>query len=139
MFRLRCAAVLGLGVTLCGPTRLVAVQFSPTTAEWHVRSTDHFQIYYTQAIDLNSIAREAEQAYKRGSHDMQRQVSGKVPMILLPTAHDLPQNEREAVVIVRATGAPDRDHIMLPIEPRSGRDKTLTQALTHVFEFEGHR
>jgi hypothetical protein len=70
---------------------------------------------------------------------MQRQVSGKVPIILLPTTHDLPQNEQEAVVIVRATRAPDRNHIMLPIEPRSGRDKALTHELTHVFEFEGHR
>ena len=139
MVRFRCAAVLGLGVVLCGPTCLVGVQFSPTTAEWHVRSTDHFEIYYTHTPDLNSIGREAEQAYKRVSHDMQRQVSGKVPIILLPTTHDLPQNDREAVVIVRATGAPNRDHIMLPIEPRSGRVKMLTQALTHVFEFEGHR
>jgi hypothetical protein len=139
MVRFRCAAVLGLGVVLFGPTRLVAVQFSPTTAEWHVRSTHHFEIYYTQTTDLNSIAREAEQAYKRVSRDMRLQVSGKVPLILLPTTHDLPQNEREAAVIVRASGAPNRDHLLLPIEPRSGRDKMLTQALTHVFEFEGHR
>jgi hypothetical protein len=62
-----------------------------------------------------------------------------VPIILLPTTHDLPQNEQEAAVIVRATRAPDRDHIMLPIEPRRGRDKMLTHELTHVFEFEGRR
>jgi hypothetical protein len=139
MVRFRCAAVLGLGLVLFGPTRLVAVQFSPTTAEWHVRSTDHFEIYYTQTTDLNSVAREAEQAYKRVSHDMQRQVSGKVPLILLPDSHDLPQNEREAAVIVRASGAPNRDHLLLPVEPRRGRDKMLAHELTHVFEFEGRR
>jgi hypothetical protein len=44
--------VLTLGLTLLGPTDLVQVQFRPTTAKWHVRSTDHFEIYYTQAPDL---------------------------------------------------------------------------------------
>jgi hypothetical protein len=139
MIRFRHAAVLGLAVVLCGPTRLVAVQFNATTAEWHVRSTDHFEIYYTRTPDLNAIAREAEQAYKRVSHDTHRDVSGRVPIILLPTTHDLPQNEQEAAVIVRATRAPDRDHIMLPIEPRSGREKMLTRELAHVFDFEGRR
>ena len=133
------AGVLTLGLTLLGPTDLVQVQFSPTTAEWHVRSTDHFEIYYTQAPDLNSIVREAERAYDRVSHDMRRQMSAKVPLMLVPTSRDLPQSEGEAGVIVRASGAPDRDHLFLSIEPRNGRAKMLANGLTHVLEFEGRR
>jgi hypothetical protein len=133
------AGVLTLGLTLLGPTDLVQVQFSPTTAEWHVRSTDHFEIYYTQAPDLNSIVREAERAYDRVSHDMRRQMSAKVPLMLVPTSHDLPRSEGEAGVIVRASGAPDRDHLFLSIEPRNGREKMLANGLAHVLKFEGRR
>ena len=133
------AGVLTIGLTLLGPNDLVQVQFSPATAEWHVRSTDHFEIYYTQAPDLNSIVREAERAYDRVSHDMRRQMSAKVPLMLVPTSRDLPQSEGEAGVIVRASGAPDRDHLFLSIEPRNGREKMLANGLTHVLEFEGRR
>jgi hypothetical protein len=42
-------------------------------------------------------------------------------------------------VIVRASGAPDRDHLFLSIEPRNGREKMLANGLTHVLEFEGRR
>ena len=135
--RLRGAGVLTLGLTLLGPTHLAEVQFSPGTAEWHVRSTNHFEIYYTAATDLNSIVPEAERAYGRVSQDMRREISGRVPLILVPTTRDLPHTEREAGVIVRASGAPNRDHLLLPIEPRTGREKMLTHELTHVFEFEG--
>ncbi|HTH02963.1 MAG TPA: hypothetical protein VL882_21970 [Vicinamibacterales bacterium] len=139
MMRLRGAGVLTIGLTLLGPTDLVQVQFSPATAEWHVRSTDHFEIYYTEAPDLNSIVREAERAYDRVSHDMRRQMSAKVPLMLVPTSHDLPRSEGEAGVIVRASGAPDRDHLFLSIEPRNGREKMLANGLAHVLKFEGRR
>lgn len=132
------AGVLTLGLTLLWPTDLVRVQFSPATAEWHVRSTNHFDVYYTAAIDLNSIVREAERAYGRVSQDTGREISGRVPLILLPATRDLPHTEREAGVIVRASGAPSRDHLLLPIRPRAGRERMLTDALRHVFEFEGH-
>ena len=136
----RGAGALTLGLTLLGPTDLVQVQFSPTTAEWHVRSTNHFEIYYTATPpDLNAIVREAERAYDRVSHDMRRHMSARVPLMLVPTRRDLPRSERESVVIVRASGAPDRDHLFLPIEPRTGREKTLTNGLTHVLEFEGRQ
>jgi hypothetical protein len=115
----------------------VSTQFDPVAATWRVRTTDHFQIYYAQPLDLDSIAREAERAYSRVSRDRRQHVSGKVPLILLPTKRDLPHNEQEAAVIVRACGAPDRDHLLLPVEPRSGRESELAHELTHVFEFEG--
>lgn len=115
----------------------VSTQFDPAAATWRVRTTDHFQIYYAQPRDLESIAREAERAYSRVSRDRRQQVSGKVPLILLPTQRDLPHTEQEARAIVRACRAPDRDHILFPVEPRSERESELAHELTHVFEFEG--
>ena len=118
-------------------TSLIPVQFNPAAAIWRVRPTNHFDIYYAQARDLDSVAREAERSYARVSRDLRRQVSAKVPLILLPTSRDLPQTVQEAAVIVRASPAPDRDHLLLPVEPRSGREKVLAHELTHIFEFEG--
>ena len=130
------AGILALIATMLGSTSLNPVQFDPATAIWRVRATNHFDIYYTQARDLDSVAREAERAYARVSRDLRRQVSAKVPLILLPTSRDLPQTAQEAAVIVRASRAPDRDHLLLPVEPRSGREKVLAHELTHIFEFD---
>ena len=121
---------------MLGSTSLIPVQFDPATAIWRVRATTHFDIYYAQARDLDSIAREAERAYARVSRDLRRQVSAQVPLILLPTSRDLPQTAQEAAVIVRASGAPDRDHLLLPVEPRNGRENVLAHELTHIFEFD---
>jgi hypothetical protein len=121
---------------ILGSTSLIPVQFDPTTAMWRVRATVHFDIYYPQARDVDSIAREAERAYARVSRDLRREVSAKVPLILLPTSRDLPQTAQEAAAIVRASGAPNRDHLLLPVEPRNGREKVLTHELTHIFEFD---
>jgi len=134
---LRGAGILALVATMLQSTSLIPAQFDPATAMWRVRSTNHFDIYYAHARDLDSVAREAERAYARVSRDLRQQVSGRVPLILLPTSRDLPQTAQEAAVIVRATGAPDRDHLLLPVEPRDGREKRLAHELTHVFEFEG--
>ena len=131
------AGILALVATVLGSTSLIPVQFAPATAIWRVRATHHFDIYYAQARDLDSVAREAERAYARVSRDLRQEVSGRVPLILLPTSRDLPQTAQEAAVIVRATGAPDRDHLLLPVEPRTGREKLLAHELTHIFEFEG--
>jgi hypothetical protein len=132
----RGADILALVAMTLQATSFAPVQFDPTTATWHIRATNHFEIYYTQARDLDAIAREAEHAYARVSSDLGRQVSAKVPLILLPTSRDLPKNEQEAAVIVRASGAPARDHLLLPVEPRNVRENTLAHELTHIFEFD---
>jgi hypothetical protein len=115
---------------------LIPVQFDPATAIWRLRATNHFDIYYAQARDLDSIAREAERAYARVSRDLRRQVSAKVPLILLPSSRDLPHTAQEAAVIVRASGAPDGDHLLLAVEPRNDRENRLAHELTHIFEFD---
>src|SRR4051812_27061709 len=76
----------------------VSTQFDPLAATWRVRTTDHFEIYYAEPRGLDSVAREAERAYSRVSRDRRQQVSGKVPLILLPTKRDLPHTEQEAAV-----------------------------------------
>ena len=132
----RGAGILALVAMMLPSTSLVPVQFDPATAIWRVRATNHFDIYYAQARDLDSITREAERAYARVSRDLRRQVSATVPLILLPTSRDLPQTAQEAAVIVRASGAPDRDHLLLPVEPRNDRENLLAHELTHIFEFD---
>jgi hypothetical protein len=120
-----------------GSTSPVTPQFDPAKAAWRVRTTNHFDIYYPRTLDVGSIPREAERAYADMSRERHQQVSGKVPLMLLPTIADLPRTEQEAMVIVRASGAPARDHLMLAAEPRNGRENRLANGLTHIFEFEG--
>lgn len=132
----RVAGILALGAMALMPPIPVPLQFDPTTAKWDVRATRHFEIYYTRTEELDSIAREAERAYASVSRELRRQVSAKVPLILLPTRRDLPRSEREAAVIVRASGAPDRDHVLFAVEPRADREKELAHELRHIFEFD---
>ncbi len=136
MYPFRGAAILALVTMIVGATSRIPAQFDATTATWRIRATAHFDIYYTQARDLDAIAREAEHAYAGVSHEMGRQVSAKVPLILLPNSRDLSKTEHEAAVIVRASRAGDRDHLLLPVEPRDGREKAIAHELTHIFEFD---
>lgn len=133
----RGAAILVAVAISLGSTSPVTPQFDPATASWRVRPTNHFDIYYTQTRDLDPVAREAERAYADVSRELHKQVSGKVPLILLPITADLPRTEQEAAVIVRASRAPDRDHLLLAVEPRNGRERRLAHELTHIFAFEG--
>jgi hypothetical protein len=113
------------------------VQFNPAAAVWRVRATNHFEVFYTQQHDFDPIAQEAERAYGQISRDLGRQVSAKVPLSLVPSAHDLPHSEQEAAGMVGASGAPvGRDHLFLSVEPRTGREERLAHELTHIFEFD---
>jgi hypothetical protein len=59
-----------------------------------------------------------------------------VPLILVETDRELPRDRLQASQLVRASGAPDGDHVVLPIEPMDGRLATLAHELTHQFAFE---
>src|SRR5580704_11774229 len=78
-----------------------------TPGSWTVRQTDHFDIYYQRGQEsaLNDVAREAARAYLHISVDLQHALAKKVPLILLQTNRDLPQNSWEASAIIRASGA----------------------------------
>lgn len=133
----RGTVILVAVATSLGSTLPASPQFDPAKAVWRLRATDHFAIYYPKTLDVGSIPREAERAYAGVSRERRQQISGKVPLILLPISADLPRTEREAAVIVRASGAPDGDHLLLAVEPRNGRERRLAHELTHAFEFEG--
>jgi hypothetical protein len=109
-------------------------RFDPTSFVWRTRTTEHFDIYHTEQMDPDEIAREAERAYSRVSADLGRDVSEKIPLILLPTNGDLPRDRSEASAIVRASQAPDRDHLLLPLEPRDRRAVVLAHELTHIIQ-----
>ncbi len=111
-------------------------RFNPTAVVWHTRATDHFDIYHTRQTDLDEIARDAERAYTRLSADLGHQLAEKVPLILLPTNEDAPRDRQEAGALVRASGAPDTDHLLLPVEPRDGRATALLHELSHIFQFD---
>ena len=134
----RGTAILVAVAISVGSASPVTPQFDPAKATWRVRATNHFEIYYPQTLDMGSIPREAERVYSDMSRERRQEVSGKVPLMLLPTAADLPRTEQESAVIVRASGAPARDHLMLAVNPRKGRESRLANGLTHVFEIEGH-
>lgn len=110
-------------------------RFDPTSSVWRTRTTEHFDIYHTPQMDPDAIAREAERAYSRVTADLGRGVPEKVPLILLPTHGDLPRDRPEASAIVRASGAPERDHLLLPIEPQDRRATVLAHELTHIVQF----
>ncbi len=137
MHAFRGAAILLTVAISLGSTRPVSPQFDPVKAAWRLQTTSHFDIYYPQTLDVGSIPREAERAYASVSRERHQQVAGRVPLILLPIALDLPRTEQEAAVIVRASGAPPRDHLLLAVEPRNGREGRLAHELTHIFQFEG--
>jgi hypothetical protein len=108
------------------------------TPRWMVRATDHFDIYIQRQHEraLDEIAREAERAYARVSVDLRHELAAKVPLIVVETAREMPQNRGQAGTLVRASGAPDGDHLLLALEPSDGRATVLVHELTHQFDFE---
>jgi hypothetical protein len=108
---------------------------SGSRTSWFVRPTEHFDVYYQrqQESRFDEVAREAERAYLHISADLQHSLTEKVPLILVQTNRDLPQNSWQASAIIRASGAPDGvDHVMLSLESFSAR---MAHELTHQFEF----
>jgi uncharacterized protein (TIGR03435 family) len=105
---------------------------------WRIYQTDHFEIYYTPTLEmeLDRVGDEAERAYGRISTDLQHHLPAQVPLILFGTSREVPVGEGRAAEIVRASGAPDRHHLLLALEPANGRDGVLLHELTHQFEFD---
>jgi hypothetical protein len=112
--------------------------YATMTAEWMVRRTTHFEIFCERQHEsvLDAIVRDAERAYARVSLDLQYELGERMPLILVRTGRDTPQDGDQARELVRVSGAPDRDHLVLPIEPVEGRATLLIHELTHQFAFE---
>jgi hypothetical protein len=106
---------------------------------WTTRPTDHFEIYYRLQQNervIEAVAREAEQAYSRVSFDLKYEMRKKVPLILVPSDRELPRDEDAAGTVIRASGSPDGDHLLLSLESVENRPTVLVHELTHQFEFE---
>jgi len=111
----------------------------PASATWTARATEHFDIYYqpAQSARVDAIAREAERAYARLSHLLRYDLAAKMDVLLLATDRARPSDAAQAYALVRASGASDRDHLVLSIESFEKQGVALlAHELTHQFMFE---
>ena len=61
--------------------------------EWHIYTTDHFEIYYYPAIKehLERVTGYAESAYQQISSELKHDLGFKVPLILFKTSSEFQQ------------------------------------------------
>src|SRR5207247_6848253 len=110
------------------------------TFDWHIYTTDHFEIYYYPDIEkhLERIAGYAESAYQQVSSDLRHDLSFKVPMILFKTHSEFEQQHVEpghaSSEGVGVFAEPTRDRMLLPIDdPSDLLYGLITHELTHIF------
>src|SRR5437870_2230011 len=113
------------------------------TFDWHIYTTDHFEIYYYPDIEphLARIAGYAESAYQQISADLKHDLSFKVQMILFKTHSEFEQqNVAPPDASSEGVGAfaePVRNRMLLPIDdPPDRLYGLITHELTHQFEFD---
>lgn len=133
MQRLRIAALTALFVPIA-----VCIVSRDTNAQaaWQISTTPHFDCYFEpQSQDrINRVLFEAERAYARISLDLRHDLSEKVPVIVV--SGDLPTSREAAFDLVRLSGAPMRDHLVLSTETDDQIEASLMHELTHQFEVE---
>ena len=110
--------------------------------QWHIYTTDHFEIYYYPEIEghLERITAYAESAYQQVSSDLKHDLAFKVPLVLFKTQSEFQQQNIEPGELpegVLAFAEPYRDRMVLPIdEPSDALYRLITHELTHIFEFD---
>ncbi len=110
--------------------------------DWHIYTTDHFEIYYYSAVQphLERVAAYAESAYQSVSADLKHDLAFKVPLILFKTHIEFEQQNVIPGAVqegVAAFAEPTRNRVLLPLdEPPDLLYRTITHELTHVFEFD---
>ena len=110
--------------------------------EWHIYTTDHFEIYYYPEIEahLERVTSYAESAYQQVSSDLKHDLAFKVPLVVFKTQSEFQQQNIEASELpegVLAFAEPYRDRMVLPIdEPDDALYRLITHELTHIFEFD---
>ena len=110
--------------------------------EWHIYTTDHFEIYYYPEIEqhLERIAGYAESAYQQISADLKHDLSFKVPLVLFKTHSEFEQQNIVPGAAQEGVGAfaePFRQRMVLPIdEPPDRLYGLIVHELTHQFEFD---
>jgi hypothetical protein len=112
------------------------------TFDWHIYTTDHFEIYYYPEIEqhLERVAGYAESAYQQISSDLQHDLSFKVQMILFKTHSEFEQQNVIPGAAQEGVGAfaePFRQRMVLPLDDPPDRLYGLVvHELTHQFEFD---
>src|SRR5688500_4725113 len=110
--------------------------------EWHIYTTDHFEIYYYPEIEahVERITSYAESAYQQVSSDLKHDLAFKIPLVVFKTQSEFQQQNIEASELpegVLAFAEPYRDRMVLPIdEPSDALYRLITHELTHIFEFD---
>src|ERR671934_5548 len=110
--------------------------------EWHIYTTDHFEIYYYPEMErhLERIAAYAESAYQKVSADLKHDLSFKVPLILFKTHSEFEQENvapGEAQEGVGAFAEPLEHRMLMPIDdPPDLLFGLIVHELTHQFEFD---
>ena len=145
--------IAGLAVVLlCGHASLAGAQTSMVPYfgknnphydkfEWHIYTTDHFEIYYYPALEsqLERIAGYAESAYQQISADLKHDLPAKVPMILFKTASEFQENHgwgETRKACWRSPSCPCNRMVLLIDMPSDQLYGPITHELTHVFAFE---
>jgi hypothetical protein len=110
--------------------------------DWHIYTTDHFEIYYYPEIEqhLERVAAYAESAYQHISGELKHDLAEKVPLIIFKTHSEFEQQNVIPGAVqegVAAFAESTRDRILLPIdEPPDLLYRLITHELTHVFEYD---
>ena len=145
-------AVLAVVMTIGAPPEVTAqTQFVPyfgknqiryNNFQWHIYTTDHFEIYYYPEIEehLERIAGYAESAYQHVSSELKHDLAFKVPLILFKTSSEFQQQNVIPGAAQEGVGAfaePSRDRMVMPMdEPSDLMYRLIVHELTHIFEFD---
>jgi hypothetical protein len=112
------------------------------TFEWHIYTTDHFEIYYYPEMEkhLERVAGYAESAYQQISADLKHDLPFKVPLILFKTHSEFEQENVDPGAAQEGVGAfaePMEHRMVLPIDdPPDQLYGLIVHELTHQFEFD---
>ena len=109
------------------------VPTSPRAPEWQGRSTEHFEIFFTPALNAAArrVEREAERAYRRVSADLRHDLAARPNLVLFATGSERDRGVAGGVV----PGTQSR--ILLALDRPDDRFLAdVTHEVTHQFEFD---
>ncbi|MBI2186190.1 MAG: PD40 domain-containing protein [Acidobacteria bacterium] len=112
------------------------------TFDWHIYTTDHFEIYYYPELEshLERVAGYAESAYQHLSGELKHDLASRVPLVLFKTHSEFEQQNIIPGAAQEGVGAfaePTRNRMVLPLDdPPDQLYRLIVHELTHIFEFD---
>ncbi|MBI1875947.1 MAG: PD40 domain-containing protein [Acidobacteria bacterium] len=112
------------------------------TFDWHIYTTDHFEIYYYPELEphLERVAGYAESAYQQVSAALKHDLATHIPLVLFKTHSEFEQQNiipGAAPEGVAAFAEPSRNRMVLPLDdPPDLLYRLIVHELTHIFEFD---